>query len=293
VRAVEPLRAVPVRLSSGARGERLMLQGLAGDAALQRTLNERYAPVALRGGAVLLTDHLAQSLGVAAGDIVLAERLDGPHTRRDLVVGGTVGELVGHNAYLEIGALNAWLGEGDLVSGAFLEVEDGALAALHQTLRGMPRVVGVTSARIARAAFNETMGQNLLLFALINLGFASTIAVGVVYNSMRTALSERAHELASLRVLGYTRAEAGYLLLGESALLTLLAIPAGLAIGLGFCAWIAAAMASDLFRVPVVTDAQTSANAAAAVLGAALVSAALMVRHIHRLDLVSALKVPQ
>lgn len=293
VRAVEPLRAVPVRLSAGSRSERLALQGLVAGGALQRTLNARYAPVALRGGAVLLTDHLADTLGVAPGDTVRAERLDGPRLARELVVGGTVGELVGHNAYLELGALNDWLGDGDLASGAFLQVDDGALDALNAGLRARPRIVGVMNAHTARAAFNETMGENLLTFALINLGFASTIAVGVVYNSMRTALSERAHELASLRVLGYTRGEVGYVLLGESVLLTLLALPAGLAIGYGFCAWIAAGLASDLFRVPLVADAGTSANACAAVLAAALVSALLMARHIRRLDLVSALKVPQ
>lgn len=293
VRAVEPWRAVPVRLVAGARSERLALQGLVPGGALQRTLNERFAPVALRGGAVLLTDHLAQALGLAPGDTVRAERLDGSREARALVVGGTVGELVGHNAYVELDALNRWLGEGDRISGAFLEVEDGALDTLNSRLRRLPRVVGVMNAHTARAAFTETMGENLLKFALINLGFASTIAIGVVYNAMRTSFSERAHELASLRVLGYTRGEAAYVLLGESALLTLLAIPLGLAIGYGFCAWIAAALASDLFRVPFVTDSGTSADAAVAVLAAAGVSGLLMVRHIRRLDLVSALKAPQ
>ena len=293
VRAVEPFRGEAVRLRHGARSERLALQGLVADAVLHRTLNERHAPVALRGGGMLLTDHLAAALGLAPGDAVTVERLGGKRSARDLTVTGVVGELVGHNAYMNLDALNAWLGDGDVVSGAFVQVDAGARDALYARLKQIPRIIGVMDRAVARNSFNETMGQNLLIFSLINLGFASTIAIGVVYNSMRTALSERSHELASLRVLGYTLTEAGYVLLGESALLTLLAIPVGIAIGYGLCAWLATALASDLFRIPIVLEPRTAANAAAAVLGAALGSALLLVNHIRRLDLVSALKVPQ
>ena len=57
--------------------------------------------------------------------------------------------------------------------------------------------------------------------------FAAIIAFGVVYNAARVSLSERGRELASLRVLGFTRGEIAYILLGELAVLTLAALPLG------------------------------------------------------------------
>lgn len=293
VRHVEPFRAASVRLRYGHREERVSLQGLPGDATLQRTLNERFAPVTLSGGGVLLTDHLAQKLGLRPGDTIQVERLDGDRSIRDLPVTGVVGEFVGHNAYMNLDALNDWLGDGEAVTGALLLADRASLGAIYETLKQSPHVVSVTSRGVVRQTFNETLGQNVLIFAFVNLCLASTIAVGVVYNSMRTTMSERAHELASLRVLGYSRTEAGYVLLGEIVLLTMIALPIGALVGYGFCGWIARALASDLYRVPLVVWPTTYANAAVAVLGATALSALVMVRHIRRLNLVSALKVAQ
>lgn len=293
VRAVEPFRAVPVKITRGTTTERLALQGFVAEAALQRTINGRYAAVSLRGGGVLVTDHLARRLGIGVGDTVTVELLEGRRSIRQVVVTGEVGELIGHNAYMNLDALDAWLGEGELVSGAFLQVEDGHRDRLYRRLKNIPSIVGIMDRAVAKNSFNETMGQNLLIFSLINLCLASTIAVGVVYNGMRTALSERAHELASLRVLGYTRIEAAYVLLGEIVLLTFVAIPVGGALGYGFCAWMASSLESDLFRVPLALSSSTFATAAVAVIVSTVLSALFMIRHIRRLDLVSALKVPQ
>lgn len=293
VRAVEPFRAVPVKITRGTTTERLALRGFVAEAALQRTINGRYAAVSLRGGGVLVTDHLARRLGIGVGDTVTVELLEGRRSIRQVVVTGEVGELIGHNAYMNLDALDAWLGEGELVSGAFLQVEDGHRDRLYRRLKNIPSIVGIMDRAVAKNSFNETMGQNLLIFSLINLCLASTIAVGVVYNGMRTALSERAHELASLRVLGYTRIEAAYVLLGEIVLLTFVAIPVGGALGYGFCAWMASSLESDLFRVPLALSSSTFATAAVAVIVSTVLSALFMIRHIQRLDLVSALKVPQ
>ncbi|MFP5305349.1 MAG: ABC transporter permease, partial [Gammaproteobacteria bacterium] len=169
----------------------------------------------------------------------------------------------------------------------------GALDTLYARLEQMPRVIGVMNRRVAMKSFEETMAGNLLIFALINLILASTIAVGVVYNSMRVAFSERARELASLRVLGYTRAETAVVLLGEIVLLTLVAVPLGCVIGWALCQAVAEALASELYRIPVVLQPRSYAYAAVVILVTTAASALLMRRYIRRLDLVSALKVPQ
>ena len=293
VTAVEPLRAVPVRLRVGHRERRLALQGLAPGAQLHRLLDAELAPQAVPPAGLLLTDHLARRLGVMPGDRVTIERLEGDRAVREAPVVGFAHDVTGYGAYMDLDALNAWLGEGDVVSGAFVQAQPQDIGGLYAKLRDMPGVVGVMNRRIALNSFVETMGENLLIMGLVNLVLASSIAVGVVYNGMRTALSERAHELASLRVLGYTRGETTYVLLGEIAVLTLAAVPLGCAIGYEFCAYLADRLASELYRVPVALSPGTYGYAALVVLVTSLASAAVMAFQVRRLDLVGALKVAQ
>ena len=120
--------------------------------------------------------------------------------------------------------------------------------------------------------------------------FACIIAFGVVYNGARIALSERSHELASLRVLGFTRGEIAVILLGEHALLTLAAIPLGFGLGAGCRPTSRASFTSDLYRMPLVVQPSTYALAASIVLASFAVSALLVWRKLARLDLIEVLK---
>ena len=134
------------------------------------------------------------------------------------------------------------------------------------------------------------MDETMLFVTWVATIFAVVIAFGVVYNSARIALTERRRELASLRVLGFTRGEISYILLGELALLTLAAIPLGLFLGYELCAWIAYALQTELYRVPVVINANTYAFAATVVIVSAVVSALMVRRKLDHLDLIGVLK---
>ena len=129
--------------------------------------------------------------------------------------------------YMDLDALHRLMREGDVASGALLLIDPASEAALSQALKALPAVAGAGFKRAVLQSFRETMAANMNLSILINLVFASVIAFGVVYNAARVSLSERSHELASLRVLGFTRAEISLILLGELALLTLAALPVG------------------------------------------------------------------
>jgi len=154
----------------------------------------------------------------------------------------------------------------------------------------MPRVAGTVVRKDEIRNFYETQAEALLFFTFVCTLLAATIAFGVVYNSARISLSERSRELASLRVIGYTRAEISYIFLGELGLLTLASIPFGFLIGSGICAYIASALKTDLFRVPVVIEPHTYSYAAAVVVVSACLSG-LIVRHrLDHLDLVAVLK---
>ena len=154
----------------------------------------------------------------------------------------------------------------------------------------MPRVAGVVEKIAAVKAFYETMAETVLFFTFITTLLGGTIAFGVVYNSLRIALSERNRELASLRVLGFERSEVAYILLGELGLLTLAAIPLGMLFGYGLCAYMAYAFDTDLYRIPLMLGMNVYAFAALVVIVSFVISAIMIWRNLAHLDLVAVLK---
>lgn len=290
VRQVEGFRTAPAILRYGHREYRGALQGYVAGARLTVILNDALQPVAVPEEGLLLTDHLAKMLGVSVGDHLQVDVQEGRRPQLEIPVAGLVTEFVGVGAYMNQASLNRLLREGSSVSGAFLAVDPAAAGPLNRRLQQMPQVAGVTFKETSVSAFNEMMDQTILLFNLFAMGMAGSIAFAVVYNNARIAFAERGRELASLRVLGFTRNEVAFILLGELLLLTLLAIPLGFLLGYGLCWLLSEGMATDLYRIPLIINSQTYASAAIGVLAATLLSALLISRPLMKLDMVSALK---
>ncbi len=290
VRYGEPFRSVSARLRHRHRSYRTSIQGIEPGNVLHRILDARLSPVAIPPSGILLTDHLGNILGVRAGDLLTVEVLEGSRPVREVPVAGLVKQYVGVSAYMDLSAVNRLLREGSAISGAYLTADEPSRPAIYGALKEMPRVSGTVIREDAIRSFYETMGETLLLFTFINTLLAGTIAFGVVYNSARIALSERSRDMASLRVLGYTRGEISYILIGEIFALTLAAVPVGFLFGRALCAYIAANLKSDLYRVPLVLEPDTYAFAAAVILVSTCISGLAMHRKLGRLDLVAALK---
>ncbi len=290
VRRVEGFRLAPAILRNGHREYRTALQGYEADGELFRVLDERLAPIRLVDGGVMLTGHLGRLLGVKAGDRLQVEVLEGRRSSFEIPVAGLVTEYVGVGAYLTRETLNRLLDEGSTVSGALVAVAPDAVAPVTGRLDRMPRVANVTIRERAIAAFDDLMGETLLVYAFFSIVLAGSIAFAVVYNNARIALAERGRELATLRVLGFGFGEVAWVLLGELALLALLAIPLGFAVGTGFAWVVTRAMQTDLFRVPVVIEPSAYATAAAVVVAASLTSSLLVGHNLRRLDLLDALE---
>ncbi|MGZ8291561.1 MAG: ABC transporter permease [Telluria sp.] len=290
VRRVEVFRAVPVRLRSGTASFRTAIRGMENGGQLQRLLDTSLRPVPLPGNGIVMTDFLAQKLGVRSGDVLQVELLEGRRLVHEVVLAGVVKEYMGVSAYMELQALNGLMQEGPTLSGAWLAIDSATLPTLLQRLGRMPRVAGVAQREHEIRNFNRMMEQTMLYFSSIATVFAVIIAFGVIYNSARIALTERGRELASLRVLGFTRAEIAYILLGELGLLTLVALPTGLYLGRAMCGYLARAMQNDLFRVPVVLEARTYAFSVTVVVAAAILAGLSVRRRLDRLDLVAVLK---
>jgi len=191
---------------------------------------------------------------------------------------------------MDLEALNRLMQEGDLISGAYLYIDDRYAQEIYQHLKERPRIVGSVIRTQEIESFHRTMDETMLFWTFVATLFSVVIAVGVVYNSARMTLTERSRELASLRVLGYTRGEISYILLGELALLTLAAMPPGLWFGRALCGYIATSIGNEMYRVPLVLEPATYAFAALVVLVAAAVSALLVRRRLDKLDLIEVLK---
>jgi putative ABC transport system permease protein len=197
---------------------------------------------------------------------------------------------IGTPIYMDIEALNRLMREGPTISGAYLLVDPAKEQAVNRALKDTPAVAGVTSREAAVTTFEDTLAETLNVTIFFNIMFGGLLAFGVVYNSARIALSESGRELASLRVLGFTPFEIGYILLGELGILTLAALPLGCALGYGLSAAITDTMSNELYRIPMVVDQSTYGIAMVVTLAAALLTAAIIQRRLQRLDLIAVLK---
>ncbi len=290
VEYVEGFRKVAANLRFEHHSYRAGIQGLNPDAKLKLILDTELNPIQLPPAGVVLTDYLADLLHIKTGDILTVEVLEGNRDVLQVPVAGVTKEYMGTNAYMQLSALNALLREGDAISGALIKVDEPFQQSIYKDLKNMPRVAGVVEQRSAIKSFYDTVAETILFYTFITTLLGGSIAFGVVYNSMRIALSERNRELASLRVLGFEKGEVAYILLGEMAVLTLVSLPIGLLIGYGLCAYLAFAFDSELYRVPLQLHTDVYAFAVTVVIGSALLSAIMIWRNIARLDMVAVLK---
>ncbi|QDL53494.1 ABC transporter permease [Rhodoferax aquaticus] len=290
VTAVEGARNVSVRLVNANHHHRGAIQGKPEVPDLFRIVNlDRRALDAPRHG-LLLTDRLAAKLRVKPGDMVRVEVQEGRREIVNLPVTGTVHELLGMNAYMERRALNAVLHEGDMVNQIMVAVERGHEPELLNRLKELPQVGVAISKQVMARNITDVTARNILVFSLVLTVFATVIAVGVVYNNARIALAERAWELASLRVLGFTRTEVSAILLGELGIEIALALPLGMGLGYLLALGIVTLIRSDEFSFPFAIQPATYAFAVVCVVVAGVISALIVRRRIDQLDLVGVLK---
>jgi putative ABC transport system permease protein len=290
VQHAEGIRAVPARLRFEHRSYRGSIQGLEPDGVLRRVLDADLERVELPGQGVVLTDFLAELLDIEPGELLTVEVLEGNRPVLEVPVVGLTSEYLGVSAYMQRATVNRLLKEGDAVNGIYLDIDERYSERIYRDLDDMPRVAGTVVRETAIRSFHKTMEETILFFSFVTALLGGAIAFGVVYNSARIALSERDRELASLRVLGFTRGEVAYILLGELAVATLLALPLGYLFGRELCRYLSSSFRSDLYRVPLVLEADTFAFAASVVLASAIISAVLLWRKLNQLDLIGVLK---
>jgi len=286
----EPFRAVPARLRYEHRSRRTAILGLPSPSDLRLIIDRSGSPISVPSSGILVTSMLADILGVSPGQELTVEVLDGKRPVRRVMVTGTADELLGMSAYMDKVALNQLMQEGETVSGALLQVDGNKKDDLYRTLKHLPAVAAVSIKEAALTSFKDTISQSMTLSIGVLIVFASVIAMGMIYNGARIALSERANELATIRILGFTRQEITFILLGEQAVVTALALPFGFAAGYGVCALLSAKLETELYRMPLAIESSSYAWAFLIVLFSAVMSGFLISGRLAKLDIVAVLK---
>ncbi|UPT89212.1 FtsX-like permease family protein [Bradyrhizobium barranii subsp. apii] len=290
VLVAEGQRIVPVRLRAGQRSYLTSVIGLSVGDELRRPHDTRLRPIAAAPDGITLSRRLAERLEVEAGDVIAVEAMEGRRRKRDLPVSAIVDESIGMASYMEIETLNRFTDEGAVISAASLYVEPTAMPALGRKFKNLPTIESVTMKAYTLSSFMEKIAGLVFVTAGILAAFATIITVGVVYNSARIGLQERAWELASLRVLGFTRGEVAGILFGEFAIEIALGILIGLPLSHAVIELIARFHSNESFQIPAVIAPQTYFIAAGVVLAAAAASAYIVKWRVDALDLVAALK---
>ncbi len=287
---VEPFRTVPALLRNGHRTHRGAIIGLQTSPVLNRAISSDQTSVDIRSDGVILSQQLADKLELNSGDQLIVEIREGIRPTLTLPVVGVFEAMVGSPAYLEFSALNKAMDQSERVSGAYLTVDQHKAETLFRNLKDMPAIAGVSLRKETRDAVVKLMNSGAGATRYIMSFIAGIIAFGIVYNSARIAFSERSHDLASMRVMGFTRGETAYVLLGELAVMTLLALPIGTFIGVQLAGAIAAGFSNDLYTIPSDIGPTSIGAATLAIVGSSIFSGLLVKRDIDKLDLVSALK---
>jgi putative ABC transport system permease protein len=116
------------------------------------------------------------------------------------------------------------------------------------------------------------------------------MAGGVAFSAARITFAEQERDLATLRVLGFSRAEVSYVLIGELVALALFAVPAGCLIGTLLAIWLMQLFQTDMYSFPFVFNPQGYAFAIAFTLACVLAAALVVRTGIDRLDMIGVLK---
>lgn len=286
----EAYRSVPVRMRSEHRSYLTGIQGYPTDMRLRKLLDTDEQATSVPPAGIMLTDKLGEILGVEKGDIMEVEFLDGSRRTAGIPVAGFISQYLGLGGYMNIDQLNVLLPERNVINGAYLLIDRGYEEQIMEELTASPHMGEIISKQKIIDRFYESTAQTWLIMALFISLFAGATAFSVVYNNARISLSERSRELASLRVLGFTRGEISYILLGELAVVVLMAIPVGFMLGWALTYFIIWSVQTELYRLPMDISSTTYALSALIVIISAILSALFIRRKINRLDLISVLK---
>ncbi len=287
---VEPYREVSARIRNGHLWRRISIVGKPESSALSRPLDLDHKPILMPESGVLINRRVAEVLNVRRGDFVEVETLDERRITRRVRIADVIESYFGLSVYMRLDALNRLMEESPVVDGAHIAYDKAAEGRLFARIKETPAVASIAIQWASLRRFRETLAENINMITSVYIALSVIVAFGVVYNSARIQLSERARDLASLRVLGFTKTEVSRVLLTELVVLTLVAQPLGWILGYAFGWLTIQSFSSDLYTTPMIIENATYAKASLVTMAAAAASALIVRRRVDRLDLIAVLK---
>jgi putative ABC transport system permease protein len=293
VLSLEPARTAAVRIHFQGRSRQIAMRSLLPGGQHTRAVDALGHEISPPDYGVILSAKLAQVLGAKIGDTVVIEALEGRRLTKPFTLVATADDFTGIAAYMEMHAINRFLEEGDVITGASIGLDMSRRAEFLSALKEIPRVSTVAIKETMRQSFRETTAASMGLIQTIYLTFAVIVAFGVIYNNARISLAERARELATLRVIGMTRREVGAVLVIELVMLACIAVPIGLLLGTGLTTIVVHSIDTETIRLPLVFTTYTYSFAVVIVAIASTLSAFFVLRQLNQIDLIAALKAPE
>lgn len=293
VTSIEPSRQAAVRIHFQGRSRQIGLRSLLVGSQHSRAVDHQGREIPPPSDGVIVSAKLAEVLGAKIGDPLVLESLEGKRSVMTFPIVALAEDFTGIAAYMELKAINRFLGEGDVITGVSLGLDMAQRPAFLAALKDIPRVSTVAIKETMRQSFRETTAQMMGLIQSIYLIFSVVVAFGVIYNNARISLAERARELATLRVIGMTQREVGAIIVVELVILACLAVPLGLVLGTGFATVIVTSVNTETVRLPLVFTSYTYSFAVVVVVTASVLSAMVVLRKLKQLDLIATLKAPE
>lgn len=287
----EGYRLVPIRIRSGVLSKEILLQGIPKGAELRRLIGEGEKILTPPETGILLNSQVAQKLGITVGKEIQLEILEGNRKKVNVIVEGTVTEMLGQGAYMERRAVNKLLGEGSALNLLALRTDAKEEPNLLHKLKSIPKIAGMNTRAGTLKIFHEMTSRSMLATTLVLMIFASVIAVGVVYNTAMIVLSERAFELGSLRILGFNKREVFSILAGELTVETIVALPIGCVTGYLFAYMMFNSVETEGFNVPLKISLTTYGIALLTTIFTSFISFIILYLKIKSMDLISILKI--
>lgn len=290
VERVESQRHVIARVSYRGRYRDVTVQGVSPDVTMRLTIEEDGSVARTPPEGIVLTRKLAEVIGAPLGSEVRIEVLDGQRPTATMRVVGLADEMFGLFGHVSDRTMSRLLDEEPSFDVALLRIDETRLPELRGALSRYPGIAQLVRRRAIIESFHERTGRSMSVMTATMTLFAMIIAIGVVYNNMRVSLSMRARDLATMRVLGFTRREVGSVLFGEMMLHLALGVPAGMALGRWFCVLIMSSVDPERYRWPLTISPTTYAYAVITILVASLACWVFVRRRLDRLDLIAVLK---
>ncbi|HEX4923787.1 MAG TPA: ABC transporter permease [Bdellovibrionales bacterium] len=288
--AVEGYRNVPARIRFLNHKRELGLMGWPESAQMRQRLDSEFQTIPLPDHGLLLSRFFQKKWDMRPGQLVDIEILEGAQRTIQVSVTGFTDDLIGISASMKIEELWRILQEEESYNMAALKADPNRMSELYVRLQELPKVGSVSIRRALYKGLETTFGEMIRASTLVLILFALVIAVGIVYNSVRVSFSERAWEMASLRVLGFDKSSVFGMLLSEVGVQVLFAAVPGCLLGFYLVHLSVKLIHMETFGFPVVIKGATYAEAVLVVLVALAISSWAVYRMISRLSLAEALK---